>query len=596
MARAAHPGHVSGLAAWTRPERWLAAAGISAAAVATTALFFVSRGRWCDPIIDGGREWLLAQGLSRGKLLYRDIHYWSGPIAIYFQAAFFRVFGASFGSLALAGCAISLLLLAVLWRSLRRVSGLAEAALWTALAIPAVIFMPGGGGILVGMSYRAAAAFGLAALAALATRRRPSSGRLLAAGTLAGLSGLCRTEFGVCVALGATVGLAAAKAGPGLLRRVSLFLGAGVAVFGAVVGTFAAVAGSRRVIMDGHLLLTGIPEPTRRFAREFSGIGDWPGGLQEMVYSALIWAGLVLAVGLFARRDDRGGSVHRLGLLAAILALLVFLAARGASTAGVHFSAAPVVCLAAALAGAWLRGGRRAGALAGFGVAGLLLFHRRPFHIGDSWYVGAPLLFACVAAAGLLRIACLLERRRRLRVRFVRGLRWTLGAAVLFAFAGRFAHYTADSRVPVPGTDGMITARSETAAGLTRLAQEIRVRTGPDETLAVFPEGEVLNAITGRDNSMRYELCLPDTVTPDREAEVLADLTRANPAAIVLTQRLSPEYGASVFGVNYAQSLGRWISAHYDEVPDPAHGRRPFEGVGRLFLRRTPGVSIRQAS
>jgi hypothetical protein len=591
MARAAYPGDVSGLAAWTRPGRWPAVAGIAAAAAATTALFFVSRGRWCDAIVDGGREWLLAQGLSRGKLLYRDIHYWSGPIAIYFQAAFFRVFGASFGTLALAGSTISLALLAVLWVSLRRVTGRAEAALWTALAVPAVIFMPNAGGVLVGMSYRAAAVFGLAALATLVARRRPTSGRLLAAGTLAGLSGLCRTEYGLCVAVGAIIGLAAAKTGPGLFRRTSLFLAAGVGVFGLGVGAFIVVAGVRQVITDGHLLLTSIPGPTR-----ILGIADWRSGFLEMAYSATMWAGLVLAVGLFSRRADREGSARRLKLLAALLALVVFLGFRGASLAGVNFSAAPAVCLAAALTGACLRGGRRAGALAGFGAAGFLLFHRRPFHIGDTWYVGAPLLFAFVAAAGLLRIACLLERRRGWRVPFARGLRWTLGAAVLFAFAGRFAYYAKDLRVPVPGTDGMITARPETAAGLARLAGEIRKRTRPDETLAVFPEGEVLNAVTGRDNSMRFELCLPDTVTPDREADVLADLQRAAPAAIVLTHRLSPEYGSSRFGIDYAQNIARWISAHYEKVPDPAQGRRPFEGVGRLFLRRTARASIRRMS
>jgi hypothetical protein len=562
------------------------AAGIAAVAVATAALFLVSRGRWCDPIIDGGREWLLAQGLSRGKLLYRDVHYWAGPVTIYFQAAFFRIFGATFSTLALAGSVISFSLLAAFWFALRRVSGRLEAALWTALAVPAVVFMPNGGGVLVGMSYRGAAAFGLSALATLVARRRPSSGRLLAAGALTGLSGLCRTEWGLCIAAGAIAGLLAARAGPGLVRRVSLFVVSALGVFGVVVGAFAAVAGARAVVADGHLLLTGISEPTRRFAREFSGIGDWRNGLMEMAYSILLWSGIVLAVGLLARRSDREGSVRRLKLLAVFIALLALLTATGAPLASVVFSAAPAVCLAAALAGASLRGGRRAGALAGFGAAGLLLFHRRPFHIGDAWYVGAPLLFAFVAAAGLLRVACLLEKRRPRRVAFARGLRWTLGALVLLAFLGRSVQYAGSDRVPVAGTDRMITARPEVASGLSRLAQEIRARTRPEETLSVFPEGEIVNAIAGRDNSMRFELCLPDTVTSDREPEVLADLQRASPAAIVLTARLSPEYGPSLFGVDYAQSLGRWIREHYEEIPDPAGARRPFEGVGRLFLRR----------
>lgn len=567
-----------------------AAARIAAVALAlaTVALFLVSRGRWCDAIIDGGREFLLARGLSRGKLLYRDIHYWSGPITIYFQAAFFRAFGSSFTALALAGSGIWLLLLAAFRVAVRRVSGSREAALWTAAAIPAVLFMPNGGGVLVGMSYRGAAAFGLASLATLAARRRPSGLRLLAAGLLTGLSGLCRTEWGFAVLAGGIACLLAQRPDRGFLRRVVVFFVSAAVLFGAAVGAFAAAAGARAVITDGHLLLTGISEPTRHFAREFSGIGDWRNGLKEMAYSTLMWVGLVMAIGLWTGRRDRQVTLRRLGLFAALLVFLGLLAASGAEPIGVTFSAAPVFCLAAALLGARLAESRRAGALAGFGVAGLLLFHRRPFHVGDSWYAGSPLLFACVAAAGLARVACLMQRNDRRRNAFARGLRAALAILVVVAFGARFALYAGDGRVAVAGTNGMITARPEVAAGLDRLAAEIRAHTRPEQGLAVFPEGEIVNAISGRDNPMRFELYLPDTVTLDREAEILADLKRARPAAVVVIPRLSPEYGPSLFGVDYGVTLKQWIDGHYREARDPAGRRRPFEGVGRLFFLDEP--------
>jgi hypothetical protein len=225
----------------------------------------------------------------------------------------------------------------------------------------------------------------------------------------------------------------------------------------------------------------------------------------------------------------------------------------------------------------------------GVGLAGLLLFHRRPFHIGDSWYVGTPLFFAIVAAAGLVAVSTLAERNRRRRVAYARGLRLGLAGLVVFAFAVRLADYAGDRRVPVPGTDAMLTAPPDVADALVRLAAGAR-SARPGGTLAVFPEGEVVNAIAGLDNPMRFQRCLPDTVTPERESEVLADLIRTRPDAIVILNRPSPEYGQSEFGVDYARSLARWVSENYDEAPDPAmKGLRPYSGVGRLFLLRPAG-------
>ena len=63
---------------------------------ATAALFIVSRGKWSDPLIDSGREWIVPDALARGDLLYRDVVYWFGPFTPYFQAAFMRLFGSSY--------------------------------------------------------------------------------------------------------------------------------------------------------------------------------------------------------------------------------------------------------------------------------------------------------------------------------------------------------------------------------------------------------------------------------------------------------------------------------------------------------------------
>src|SRR5262249_21751593 len=49
--------------------------------------------RWGDLIIDCGRELDTPRQLAEGKMLYRDVRYWYGPFAPYFNSVLFRVFG-----------------------------------------------------------------------------------------------------------------------------------------------------------------------------------------------------------------------------------------------------------------------------------------------------------------------------------------------------------------------------------------------------------------------------------------------------------------------------------------------------------------------
>ena len=176
--------------------------------VATIVLFLVSRGKWSDPIIDSGREWIVPDALSRGELLYRDVVYWFGPFTPYWHALFFRLAGSSFGTLVLAGIVSSAAILACLRLALLRITDARQANAWTAVAIPWLVFMPDAGGAILGMGFRMwhAAGFGLLALTLLILR--PGSAALdFGAGLAAGAAGLCRTEWGVAVLVAALVGV-----------------------------------------------------------------------------------------------------------------------------------------------------------------------------------------------------------------------------------------------------------------------------------------------------------------------------------------------------------------------------------------------------
>ena len=566
-----------------------AIAGGAAVAAATAALYFVSRGKWSDVVIDSGREWIVPDAISRGALLYRDVVYWFGPFTPYFQAAFLKFFGSGFPALVIAGAVASLALLGVLRWALGRVTGSAEAWLWTALAIPVLVFMPEGGGSLLGMGYRIwhAAAFSLAAVA-LAGGGRPSSGRAAAVGLLAAGAGLCRSEWGlVGLAAALTVTVLEGPDGRVAVRRAAVSALAFFVAFGGALAAFVKAAGWKSVIEDGHVLLTGLSPETRTFLVRFSGIADWRRGAPEGLYVAASWVGAFLVVAMTAAWRRQPAAIRRLAPALAASFVVMIVGGVAGGWGAKPYSGAPWICLGAAIVALLRRRGSSSPMLAGCGLAGVLLSYRRPFHIGDSGYVGPPLLFALVCAAGLAELA-LREGAQGSEVRGRRLFRLALGSLVAFAFALRIHGYAEDERVPVAGTGGMLAARAELARRVERLSRHLAKTIGPDGGLVVLPEGEILNALSGRRNPMRYMLFLPGYLSDSNEEDVIREFERARPSAVVVLYRPTSEYGPSIFGEDYGLRLAAYLGEHYDfrDFSDEDRVRSRVGGSARIGTRR----------
>ena len=353
-------------------------------------------------------------------------------------------------------------------------------------------------------------------------------------------------------------------------------------VFAIGVGVFVMRAGSAAVLEDGHLLLLGVSGETRRFLVAFSGIRNWQRGLAELAYSSALWAGAVLiASGALLGRRRRVGVRHATAL-GVVLGALILSAVSGGANGAAIFSAAPIVCFAALVVGVWRRGRPYGAAMAAFGLVGLLASHRRPFHIVDSAYVAPPLLFALVCAAGMLGVLAALGRagadRRRLRLGYSTGL----AILVALAFVWRTAQYAQDLRKPLPGTDGMLSASAPQAREIAAMVEAIRERTQPGDGLVVFPEGQVLNQLTGRIDPLRHKLLIPGYLTAENEAAVLEELRQRAPRALVLWPRPTDEYGPAEFGVDYGRRIFGWIQANYEGPIVPAP-----RGSARLYVRRS---------
>ncbi|HEY4229049.1 MAG TPA: hypothetical protein VGO79_02695, partial [Thermoanaerobaculia bacterium] len=414
-------------------------------AAASVVLFLVSRGLWSDPLIDSGREWIVPDALSRGELLYRDVAYWFGPLTPYLHAAFFTVLGSSFTTLVAAGTVGAAAALVALFLAIRRAAGRDQAFLWTSLAIPALVFMPNSGGAILGMGFRIwhAATFGLLAivLASGAPRGSPLP-RIAGAGALAALSGLCRTEWGLAaLSAVALVLLRGGRPRRGTAFRDLAMAAAGfVLVFGGVWAFFLLRVGWAG-LADQPVFLWNIPAETRGHVG-LAGLRSWRTGVWNLFYSAAVWLGVAAAIALVAlgrgeAPPQREAFRRRALVLGTALAAAALCAAMGAVPGPVLFGAAPLVCLAGLVAG-WREGAGNPGgaALAGLGWMGLLALHRRVFFLDDAPYVAPPLLFAFACAGALLSRAAAREASPAARARLSAAFAASVGALVVFAFAG----------------------------------------------------------------------------------------------------------------------------------------------------------------
>jgi 4-amino-4-deoxy-L-arabinose transferase-like glycosyltransferase len=106
-----------------KPSRLEAlSAGVVIGAVFATLTFKTWR-RWPDMVVDFGAQLYMPWQISTGAVLYRDVHYLAGgPLSQYYHALLFRIFGVSFQTLFVSNLVVLTLLLTVIYFCFRRSS------------------------------------------------------------------------------------------------------------------------------------------------------------------------------------------------------------------------------------------------------------------------------------------------------------------------------------------------------------------------------------------------------------------------------------------------------------------------------------------
>ena len=136
------------------------------------------------------------------------------------------------------------------------------------------------------------------------------------------------------------------------------------------------------------------------------------------------------------------------------------------------------------------------------------------------------------------------------------------------------------------GRGGDAFRTGQKAVFANRALEDLQQRMAPGETLAVLPEGIMLNYLARRASSTPHVNFMPPEVILYGEKRILSDLEKAPPDYIAIVHKDTTEYGFPLFGTDYGNTLHAWILENYE----------PVQLIGRPPLRFTNqfGIEIRR--
>jgi hypothetical protein len=578
--------------------------GVGPAVVAVTGLVMLawSWGTWPDVIVDFGRELYVAWRLAAGQRLYADLAYFNGPLSPYVNGLWFRLFGASLRTLVTANIVVLALVTVLFYRIVHDIAGRLAAA--TACVTFLVLFAcvqlvrTGNYNFVCPYSHEMTHGLLLALVAVRALSAVSRSGmRAAAGGGLAlGLAFLTKPEMFVAAA---SAGAVAVVTSLRFVRRplatIATLLGAmilpplaavvllrfGMPSAQAIAGVF----GGWPWILRGELASTP-------FYRLGMGTLDARASVVTMCEATVLYAITLGPLALLALRRSLRPVVKVAGLAIVIgFAIAVWQLGPVRWYEAVRPLPLAVAALGIDAGVRWMRQPHAEPALVlelsmavlAAALLAKIVLAARVYHYGFA--LGAPGTLLVVAAL-LGRVPSAIARRGgdagvfRAGVLILLGL----GLAVYLPIAG---HWIAQKQVVV-GTGADAFLADDRGTVVNQALADIATRIAPVETLAVFPEGVMLNYLARRTTPLRQLNFMPVELLMFGEDVMAGELASRPPDFVALVHKDSAEYGARFFGRDYGRGLAARITEHYRVVAQ--HGAVPFrdERFGILLVARNP--------
>lgn len=574
--------------------------------------------KWPDPLVDFGRELYVPWQLASGKVLYRDIESLFGPLSPYVNALWFRLFGASLLTLVVVNLVILAAVVAGVHRLVRLSTDRFTAAAASLVTLTLFGFLQfgevGNYNFVAPYSHEATHGLALGVGLLLALHAAMAGGRIPAAsiaGLMFGSLLLTKPETSIAAAAAVCVAFVAkatlsAHAERWRLWIIGLVFAASATIppllFFGYFARYMDAGAALEAITRGWTAAFATPIATNLFYIKGMGLDRpaWNAMSMLLMFAAFV-AYVAAMASVSTTRSDRtkSAAARRIGRLAII----------GIATAAMWVGAAralPLIVLAATvIAGVSFARSRRDREAAtrwmllfvwctfALGLLAKLGFNARVHHYG--FYLALPATTVVVVILCWLVPRHLetfdaggsaLQFRRLATAALVAGLAPWLAAANL-------AYRT--KTVSVGGGPNRFLAAREAgywqgvAARDAVLSLESRRRTG--DTLAVLPEGVMLNYLARLDSPLRVINLMPPELDAFGEDEILGALRAAPPRFVILVNRGASEYGYPAFGTDlrYGRRTYEWIRSRYrliDQFGDDAPTRSGY-GI-ELLERKTP--------
>jgi hypothetical protein len=575
-------------------------------------------GTWPDVLVDFGRELYIPWQLTTGKVLYQNIYIFHGPFSQSLNAVWFELFGVSLRTLVLGNLALLTLLVLLLFYIFQQVCArwtAAVACLTFVLLFAFAQYIPTGNYNYVcpyAHEMTHGLMFSLASLAAVWRYPRGGLVWIALAGGMLGAAVLTKAEVALPGLVASTLALGLTLVSTRLAwqqRAIvsGVFVGA-IALAPVVAVLCLSASMPVQQAIDGAFrtwtVLASTDPASQKYFQVGMGtdnIGRSVGLLAQALWPYLALFGGACVVGLLLRRAEKWASV--VGVFTFVSVALVLWQSRSSPAWTEAARPLPLLLILSAVVLSVQHVSRwryaqpaddtvKRLSLVVFALLllGKMLLNARIYHYG----------FVLAMPATLLLVAILLDWLPSV-IRYFGGTGTvmqgaalaSLGVAVVAYLSIQAQWIQAKTEIVGSGNDAFRVDRRDPRGRLVNEAlREIERLGGDNKTLAVLPEGVMLNYLSRRTNPGRYIFFTPFDVNLYGEDWIRATFEARPPYLIAIVHKDTSEYGYRYFGRDYAQKLKAWIDQNYELVR--LLGAPPLQEQGRfgiLLLRHKSASS-----
>jgi hypothetical protein len=540
--------------------------------------------KWGWVVVDSGREMYIPAALRNGKRLYTDVWYNYGPLVPYWHALLFRLLGIHLSVLYGAGIAIVTIICSALY-SVSRIFLPVSLSFAAVFAFILQAFQLNLFNYILPYSYPASYASMFAVLLLwllVIDCFQPRAWRVFAAGSLAAMMLLTKLEFGAAaylVVAGALIVRALRASSIRLLARDAALCLPGIGVVIAVYGTLVSRTSPQFIFGDANMSVL----PGSFFVSNFgatwaraTGSVEPPAVAILVILTAFVGAGALVSGILLALRSWKARIIFF--VLALALAGAHLLAAFAQKAWQAHSLIAPlrvapilffnrgmvwvVIAFFCLTLRSWWRDGKTALDSA------LLLLMALATAIGSRVWLkvqleGYSIFYDTIAyLAWLVAIYKVCGRlSERISERMWQAVSVVLCIGVLACSAVNYPLHLHQFEVP-SARGGFRTDRSLGQA-YVQVLSFLEGATSRSESFVILPEDTAFYYLSASYAPSRWYVLIPCVLPPSLQGSYIGDLERARVKYVLLSNRVTSEYGKPIFGVDYNQEIYNWIERNF---------------------------------